>query len=921
MKIKKPSMIFGYKRGLSLFFVALLLLVGLQVVAPGTLKNSRVEAATIAENKANARATDTHITTNCTLAIDYSYNDYGPFYVACVARFKAFYLGDGSAAPNCPADDGSANYQYCQEEAPKNGYQQAAKDFPDIDKLCGVFISNAKGGSWPDFSNLSGSDKQKAIDACNAGVGAGFTYAPGDYPANEPCKAKYQGRNTLLQACYAGESLMDAHLFTISEVKAIARSGNLTKTDNGSSGGGGGAGAGAGGQGADTPQCETSGFALSWAFCAIINGLAGAMNDLYNDFIQPFLETKPINVTNPQGDKTHVYEIWSNFRVYGDIFLVIALLVIVFGESVGGGMIDSYTAKKILPRLLVAAVLINLSIYIVAFAVDITNIVGDGIGQLIEQPFRNAGAFQLKVGGGTASFGLGIITAGGIWAVAGAGVLLEFLLVFFLIPAFLALLGVLVVIIIRTGLIVFLVLISPVAFALYCLPNTEQYFRKWWDLLLRTLLIYPIIAIIFAMANVLSITINLTASGALQKPIADLISVIALFVPLFLIPYSFRIAGGALGQIHEVASNLAKRAHGGIIGSEQNPASWRNTSRAKVNQRYAEKGMTPRAMAQNFVPAENVLTKGGRQRWRENREARRAATRARLGGQFAESDEVFQNNKGNDNYLLALANPGMAQEKLAAATDPTEQAKWRGAIASARITHSSPAVRLQALRSLAATGFQFDTGQQGYDQLASTVADITGARLETDPKTGHAMGASGPRAQTYADEMDFAQYSLRSGGRFDLGGINNGTGYNYEMGIDKSSGYTGGQGKPGTYVAGAEHFLGADISKSSRDNDNSRTLAEALHKNLSSGQVSIDKVGDWHSKLLDAQHSATGANRNEIDKQVEAIQSVASSYSSAAVPDTPALNAEARTRFTDQIKRNQQSRRSQIDPNLIDKEE
>ena len=56
--------------------------------------------------------------------------------------------------------------------------------------------------------------------------------------------------------------------------------------------------------------------------------------------------------------------------------------------------------------------LINLSIYIVAFAVDITNIVGDGVGQLIEQPFRNAGAFQLKVGGGTASFGLGIITAG-----------------------------------------------------------------------------------------------------------------------------------------------------------------------------------------------------------------------------------------------------------------------------------------------------------------------------------------------------------------------------------------------------------------------------------------------------------------------------------------------------------------------------
>ena len=670
------------------------------------------------------------------------------------------------------------------------------------------------------------------------------------------------------------------------------------------------------GQGAATPQCETSGFALSWAFCAIINGLAGAMNDLYNDFIQPFLETKPINVTNPQGDKTHVYDIWSQFRIYGDIFLVIALLVIVFGESIGGGMIDSYTAKKILPRLLVAAVLINLSIYIVAVAIDITNIVGDGIGQLIEQPFRSAGTFQLKVGGGTASFGLGVITAGGIWAVAGAGVLLEFLLVFFLIPAFLAMLGVLVIIIIRTGLIVFLVLISPVAFALYCLPNTEQYFRKWWDLLLRTLLIYPIIAITFAMANVLSITINLTASGALQKPIAELISVIALFVPLFLIPYSFRIAGGALGRMQEVASGLAKRAHGGIIGSEQNPASWRNRSRAKVSQRYAERGMTPRALTQNFIPMENVLTRGGRQRWRENREARRAATRARLGGQFAESDEVFQNNKGNDNYLLAVANPGLAEEKLARATDPTEQAKWRGAIASARITHTSPAMRLQALRSLAATGFQFDTGQRGYDQLADTVADITGATVQRDAN-GHAIGASGPRAQTYADEMDFAQYSLRGGGRFDMGGINNGTGYNYEMGIDKSSGYTAGQGKPGTYIGGAEHFLGADIGPDSHDNDNSQTLADVLHRNLSTGRVTADKVGDWHSRLLDAGHSATGANKKEIDKQIQAIEGLAQRYNTEPTPDTE-QEVNVRAGLAERVARNRRERRSMLDPNLIE---
>jgi len=84
--------------------------------------------------------------------------------------------------------------------------------------------------------------------------------------------------------------------------------------------------------------------------------------------------------------------VWSSFRLYGDIVLVIALLVIVFGEAIGGGVIDAYTAKKVLPRILIAAILINLSIYIVAALEDIVNIVGSGLDSLIRLPFQNAAA-------------------------------------------------------------------------------------------------------------------------------------------------------------------------------------------------------------------------------------------------------------------------------------------------------------------------------------------------------------------------------------------------------------------------------------------------------------------------------------------------------------------------------------------------
>ncbi len=664
------------------------------------------------------------------------------------------------------------------------------------------------------------------------------------------------------------------------------------------------------------PTCESSGVELSWIFCPVINGLAEAVDDIYSGIIQPLLETKPLDLASPADDPQHIFDIWSNFRVYGNIFLVIALLAIVFGESISGGLIDAYTAKKVLPRLLIAAVLINISIYIVAFAVDITNIVGNGVAALIQAPFQDAGAFKLQLNESTSGIGLAALVGGGIWAVASAAVLLEFLLVVFLIPAFLTFFAILVTVLLRQGLIIFLILVAPIAFALFCLPNTEQYFRKWWDLLFKTLLIYPIIAVSFALANVLSVTIGAATSG-LTKTFADFVSIIALFVPLFIIPYSFRIAGGLLGRVHDIATDVRNRAHEGIVGSKNSPNSWRNQSRTKLAQKIGEQGLTGRALVNSAIPPQNPLTKAGRERWRYQREARKEATRYRLGGQYAEGDEVFQRNKGDDNYLLAMANPTMAQKKRDAAKDPTERARWDMALANARITHRSPAVRQQALHALAGTGFQFASGQQGYNELAETVASITGVDegdLDRDDN-GNITGVlprAGAKAGAYATNMDEAQYRMKGGGRFDLAGINHGTGYAYASGIDKSSGYTAGQGKPDTYKAGAEHYLGADLRAGSTDLSSSANLSARLAQNLSSGGASPDQVATWHSKLLDAQMGATGANKNEIDKQLQAIEGIANS--------TPSSDKDLDTwiRLKGQVDNNKRARRSTIEPDLLD---
>lgn len=342
------------------------------------------------------------------------------------------------------------------------------------------------------------------------------------------------------------------------------------------------------------PNCESSGWNLSWIVCPVIDGLAEAIDTIYKEMVRPLLQINPIEVTNPEKDDTNVYKVWSNFRIYGNIILILALLAIVIAESIGGGIFEAYAVRKALPRLLIAAILINLSIYIVAVAVDISNVVGRGIQALIEAPFRSAGDFEVHVGFG-ASVGIGIGAllglgaAGGIsglWATVFSGPFLQFVLLFVLLPAFLTMVAVVVTILIRIGLILFLTMISPVAFALYCLPNTEQYFRRWWDLLFRTLLVYPIIAVMFALANVLAVTLSSISSGV-NSGLLDLMSIVAMLAPLFLIPFSFRMAGGVLGKAMDTAQGLSKRGTEAIKGNANDPHSLRNRKKQDVAAKFA----------------------------------------------------------------------------------------------------------------------------------------------------------------------------------------------------------------------------------------------------------------------------------------------------------------------------------------------
>lgn len=308
--------------------------------------------------------------------------------------------------------------------------------------------------------------------------------------------------------------------------------------------------------------------------------------------------------------------------------------------------------------------------------------------------------------------------------------------------------------------------------------------------------------------------------------------------------------------------------------------------------RRIEKGLTGPNINTAINPA-NYLTAKRRAATKGKISSRREAEGILAGGHFAENDVIVQANKNNDQFWLAVANPELAGEKVAGIqrkiVDPstsesdkaglnTQLAGWNQAILAASQVHDAKAVKMTAAQGLAATGYQWSAHRKGYNELAETMANITGAELvyQRDANgdivrdaRGDAtiLGATGREAGTYSNAMNNAQFGLKNAGRFEFGGINGGAGWDPNAGYDKSGGYTAGQAKKEYYQTGAMEFLGALEPNADMD-----TIALSVSTGLANGTLKPADVGRWHDTLLDAQQSPIRGNKTEITKQLDALK-------------------------------------------------
>lgn len=303
--------------------------------------------------------------------------------------------------------------------------------------------------------------------------------------------------------------------------------------------------------------CTSQIGAVGWIICPTTGLLAKGIDALYS-VIESLLSVKPLEM----GNKSPVYQVWTYMRNIANICFIIFLLVIIYSQITGLG-INNYGIKKSLPRLIITAIIVNFSFLACAIAVDISNIIGNGLKDFLASVADNAissGAIDASKNTGFYAL-FTTIAAGGV----GATLLLAFPggplgLLLAIIPVIIG--GIISVVIgllvlgLRQALVIFLVAVSPIAFVLYILPNTEKHFQKWKSHFIQMLIFYPMFSMLFGVTKLASMIFITSAT----TPFGIIIGVAIQVLPLFLAVNLMKMSGTALGTVSNRLNALGNKA-------------------------------------------------------------------------------------------------------------------------------------------------------------------------------------------------------------------------------------------------------------------------------------------------------------------------------------------------------------------------
>mgnify|MGYP000972939019 FL=1 len=305
---------------------------------------------------------------------------------------------------------------------------------------------------------------------------------------------------------------------------------------------------------------------LGWSICPAINVAISFADGAWSIF--DFLL-----INNPLDGSGTYYDSWTKVRDIANAILVVIFLGIVISQVSNIG-ISNYGIKKMLPRLVIVAVAINISYYLMQVIIDIANITGKSIDGIFSGFESYSG---LKAANGwdvlLDSILLSATVAGSVGVTLAAGAVLGWpAIILFLgamiIPAIIGIIAGLLALQVRSMLIPILAIFSPVALVAWVLPNTQKLFDKWKSMFTGLVFLYPLASIYYGgLKFAASITLTSGESGTIQR----LMALAALFIGTFMVAViaikSNSIMGKIVGGIGGFANKLGVSRLGGLVSN------------------------------------------------------------------------------------------------------------------------------------------------------------------------------------------------------------------------------------------------------------------------------------------------------------------------------------------------------------------
>ena len=351
---------------------------------------------------------------------------------------------------------------------------------------------------------------------------------------------------------------------------------------------------------------------MGWLICPLMTFMGGIADASYS-VISQFLNINPA-VFGEGSDAVGAKQAWNFFRDIANVIFVLLFLWVIFSQVSSIG-ISNYGIKKVLPKLIVGAVLVNLSFYICQLAVDLSNILGFTLKEALEGAVSGVGGSSsnsaIVSGLGTAVAGILVLTGTVLFAALAVSIptLLSLMLV---------LLVVLVILIVRQAAIVLLISIAPLAFAAWLLPNTESLFKKWVSMFRGLLMVFPIISLLYGAGKLAGAILMTTATSdpndtAITMQFAGLAASI---LPLGATPFVIKSSLNSLGSIGAKIGGLSSVATGSLKNSVMNKSrisdaknAWKSRSAKKLAERRSGNTKWGRT-ASNLRGSSSWLKKG-----------------------------------------------------------------------------------------------------------------------------------------------------------------------------------------------------------------------------------------------------------------------------------------------------------------------